>query len=322
MQTHFHDIGVYCIPIPHPFPVPPVNVILYKGEALTLFDAGTHTDAAHDALVDGLRTAGVSVRDLELIVLTHHHLDHIGLSRRLRDESGAEVWAHPHAVEQIAYMFDDTLARAHHERLLGELGVPEEIREKVIERRHAYKALLDSFVIDRTPEDNGPLGVFTAYFRPGHSATDVVYVHQEKRWAVTGDHLIANVTPNPILRRCPEKGTREKSLVQYRESLFKTRALKLAKCFPGHGPAFAEHRDAVDRTLRHIERRGRKVLGVVPETGATPYEVTRGLFPRLAEPELLYCLSAATGHLELLEEEGALCVNNHDGVLRYYRAPS
>ena len=320
MQTHFDDIHVCCIPTPHPFPVPPANVYLHKGEALTLFDAGANTDAAYETLEHGLREAGVRISDLDRILLTHHHLDHIGLSKRLKDVSGAVVMAHPAAAEQIPYMFDDTMTRDHHEGLLAELGVPPDIREKVIARQHQYRALLDAFVIDQTLEDNASIGPFTVHFRSGHSVTDVVYTHREERWAITGDHLIKDVTPNPILRRCPESGKREKSLVQYRASLLKTRELDVRLCLAGHGPAFDDHRAMVDRTLRHIARRGEKVLKAVPESGATPYEIMGRLFPRLSEPELYYCISAATGHLELLEEQGALTCENRSGVLYYAAA--
>ena len=306
------------IPTPTPFPVGAANIYLYKGDCLTLFDAGTHTEDAWGVLTCRLGELGVMPRDIEQIFLTHHHLDHIGLSRRIKDVSGATVYAHPEVARHVEYMYDESLTRVHLEAVMAELGVPMAMANDVIAHRHQHRELLDDFDADRFVEDNTAAGPFEAHFRPGHSATDVLFVHQQERWALTGDHLIRNVTPNPILRRRSETGIREKSLVQYCEALQQTRSLDLGWCFPGHGAAFANHREVVDATFRHIERRNEKVLRVIPTDGATPYEITRLLFRRMSEPQLYYCLSATTGHLELLADQGKLHCRLHEGVYHYH----
>ncbi|HDP34049.1 MAG TPA: MBL fold metallo-hydrolase [Candidatus Hydrogenedentes bacterium] len=309
--------GLYRIPTPTPFPVGAANVYLYKGDALTLFDAGTKTDDAWGVLTCRLRELGVALRDIEQIILTHHHLDHLGLSRRIKDASNAIVYAHPEAAAQIPYMYDESESRLYLEPTLRELGVPATVVEEIIALRHLNSNLLDDFVIDKTVAEDTPVGPFEAHFRPGHSITDTLYVHHTERWALTGDHLIRNVTPNPLLRRRLENGVREHTLVQYCDALKKTRELELSWCLPGHGAPFQDHRSVADATFRHIERRGEKVLQAVPQTGATPYDVTCALFPRLKGPERYYCLCAATGHLELLESQGRLHSARRDGVLHY-----
>ncbi len=310
--------GLYRIPTPTPFPVGAANVYLYKGgDCLTLFDAGTKTEAAWGVLTCRLRELGVEPSDIDRIILTHHHLDHLGLSRRIRDVSSATVIAHPDVPTQIPYMFDESSAHVHLDALMRELGVPADVAEKVIALRQQHRELLDDFVVDEPIADNGRVGNFTAHFRPGHSSTDTVFVHSDERWALTGDHLIRNVTPNPILRRRSESGLREQSLVQYCNALRETRTLEMDWCFAGHGSPFQDHRAVVDATLRHIERRGAKVLAATPAEGATPYQITKALFRRLSEPNLYYCLSAATGHLELLATQDMLKSEYRKDVLFY-----
>jgi len=204
------------------------------------------------------------------------------------------------------------------EALLPELGVPREHQETVILSRMQSRHIMDDFVVDESLEDGARLGPFTVHHRPGHSATDTVYLHETLRFAITGDHLIKNVTPNPILRRCAESGVREKSLVQYCEALERTRLLEADWCFPGHGNPFQKHREVVASTFRHIERRNLRVLAQVPPGGITPYEVMKKLFPRFSGTELYYCLSAATGHLELLEMQGRLYSRHHEGIVRFF----
>lgn len=309
--------GIYRIPTPTPFPVGAANVYLHRGECLTLFDAGTKTEAAWGVFTCRLEELGIALKDIEQIILTHHHLDHIGLSYRIKQESDAVIYAHPAVRSEIPYMYDDAVLRANAKRVLGELGVPDEVAQRVVALREIHRELLDPFVVDEDVKEEQRVGEFSVHFRPGHSITDTVFLHEKDGWAVTGDHLIKNVTPNPLLRRPDEKGVRAKTLVEYCDALQKTRALEAEWCLPGHGAPFSDHRAVVDATFAHIERRNTRILQMIPIEGTTPYEITCRLFRNPSDVQLYYCLCAATSHMELLETGGALTCVNRDGV-RFY----
>src|SRR3954449_8528846 len=68
-----------------------VNAWLLRGDPLTLLDTGPRDDAALAALEDGLRREGLRVEDIELVLATHHHVDHIGLAATIQRRSGATV---------------------------------------------------------------------------------------------------------------------------------------------------------------------------------------------------------------------------------------
>ncbi len=53
-----------------------VNAWLLRGDPLTLLDTGPRDDAALAALEAGLRREGLRIEDIELVLATHHHLDH------------------------------------------------------------------------------------------------------------------------------------------------------------------------------------------------------------------------------------------------------
>ncbi len=94
--------GLSGIPLPIRFQDGPVNAYLAEGDPLTLIDCGTRTDATYEALVKALSDKGYRLSDIQRLVITHHHTDHLGLAERIVAESGAEVWAHPLTVRWLA----------------------------------------------------------------------------------------------------------------------------------------------------------------------------------------------------------------------------
>src|SRR5204863_3147147 len=87
------DAGIRCLPIPTPFAVGRVNCYLIEDQPLTLVDTGPNSGKALDELTARLAERGHSLADLELIVVTHQHIDHLGLVEILVEHSGAEVAA-------------------------------------------------------------------------------------------------------------------------------------------------------------------------------------------------------------------------------------
>src|SRR5947209_9152367 len=87
------DAGIRCLPIPTPFAVGRVNCYLIEDEPLTLLDSGPNSGKALDELERALRAHGRRVEDLELLVVSHQHIDHLGLIDILQRRSGADVAA-------------------------------------------------------------------------------------------------------------------------------------------------------------------------------------------------------------------------------------
>src|SRR5437868_5358285 len=85
--------GIHRLAIPTPFAVGRVNTYLIEDDPLTLVDSGPNSGRALDELQRALADHGRSIDDIELIIVTHQHIDHIGLVDILASHSGADVAA-------------------------------------------------------------------------------------------------------------------------------------------------------------------------------------------------------------------------------------
>lgn len=318
MDSFQKEHRLFPISTPTPFPIGPVNIFLHKQDPVTLIDAGTATEEAYEALVHGLKQHKTAIADVKRVIVTHHHLDHIGLLHRIMEESGAESYGHPGIPQQkqVNYAYDER-QRAPFLALMREMGVPEEVAESGLKQRDLMKPLLRPYAITHALKDNEHVGPFKAIFVPGHSATDTILINETEGYSITGDHILEIVNPNPLLRLSHTGDTRPKSLIEYRNSLRRARALELGKCFPGHGQPFDDHRKVIDGLMSRQDRRRTRVLHLVPKGGITPYEVAAALYPRRIASEFYLCLSMAAGQLECLEEQG-LAVSELRGPVRYF----
>lgn len=313
------DPDIVRISLPTPYPVGPVNAFLVKGDEPTLIDAGVKTDEAWERLVAVLAKHRLAPSDIRRILLTHGHLDHVGLAPRLVEESGAETWAHPDVIEQFA-TYDREVEEGQrflHDLLL-EFGAPQTAVDEVTRFRSQFHALGATFRIDHALEDGQVVGRLKAHYVPGHSASDTLFYDAGRRAAFTGDHVLKGVSPNPLLRRESRRAmVRARSLLEYQRSLRLTRDLDIETCYPGHGAPFGEHRAVINGLLERHERRTREVAKLLEERPMTPYEIVMRIFPRIANQSLHFALAVAVGHLDVLEDRGRVKQDSPNGVVVY-----
>jgi len=89
--TQVAEAGIHCLAVPTPFAVGAVNAYLVEDEPLTLVDCGPNSATALADLERFLDEHGRTVADIGLIVVTHQHIDHLGLAGLLAERSGAEL---------------------------------------------------------------------------------------------------------------------------------------------------------------------------------------------------------------------------------------
>jgi glyoxylase-like metal-dependent hydrolase (beta-lactamase superfamily II) len=316
---------VHCLPIPTPFAVGRVNVYLVEDDPLTLVDAGPNSATSLTTLEAALAEHGRRVADLERIVVTHQHIDHIGLVQILADRSGAEVVALDRLAPWLARYGDGMEADdAFSEAIMARNGIPEDVRFALRAVSGAFRAWGAAATVTTTVAEGDTIGfadrTWTVWHRPGHSPSDTVFHDAERRMLIGGDHLIKHISSNPLISRPLEGGDpadRPQALAIYLESLAKTRDMDLATVLPGHGEEIHEHAKLIEERFVMHERRARKLLGLIAERPRTAYELAQAMWGNVAVTQAYLTLSEVLGHVDLLLADGHVAEVEEAGVVRF-----
>jgi glyoxylase-like metal-dependent hydrolase (beta-lactamase superfamily II) len=319
------DAGIHCLPIPTPFAVGRVNCYLIDDEPLTLLDTGPNSGKALDELERALDAHGRKVEDLELIVLSHQHMDHLGLANILARRSGAEVagldllapWAASFGKNMAA---DDDFS----ENLMARHGIPEDVRFALRAVAASFRGWGATVEITRILREGDELRLrdrtLRIHHRPGHSPTDTFFVDEQRGLALGGDHLIKHISSNPLITRPPDgaEGPRPQALVTYLDSMARTREMELEVVLAGHGEPIDDHRDLIDGRERMHARRAEKLHGLIAERPQSAYELAQAMWGNVAVTQAYLTLSEVLGHTDLLVNDGRVReVVDEEGVARF-----
>jgi len=306
---------IYKIELPIPFPLKTMNVYFIDDSPRTLVDVGIKTDASYDALKKGLETIGHRLNSIERILITHGHIDHYGQAKKLSLLSGAPIYLHPKEYGRIRSILHSL---GHLKSILLRNGAPEALVNEATQYIESAQSMADPLEDAFFLNDGDPVSFKSMTWRtihcPGHSPGLICFHWQEKKILFTGDHLLKEITPNPILNVSEYSPPfRYPSLKDYLTSLEKIERLDLSLLLPGHGEEIDEVRGLIQKTYAHHKERMDRLLFSLSKCEKTPFEIAMDLFPGVPPFEIFLGISEAVGHLEILKEKGIVKLKEKDG---------
>ncbi len=199
------------------------NTYLIAGEKLTLIDPGhAHLFPRAEA---AMRADGFRVQDIDLVLVTHCHPDHVEAAEYVCRQSGARFSLHKE---------EDVFARTTGMDLARALGME-------------LPDITPSFLLDSGTLELGKRNpvVLEVIHTPGHSPGSVCFYWREREVLITGDLVFAQG-----VGRTDFPGGDPAAL---RASIDRVSRLDVSLLLPGHGPA-VQGRDAVVTNYEQIRR--------------------------------------------------------------------
>jgi glyoxylase-like metal-dependent hydrolase (beta-lactamase superfamily II) len=299
-----------------------VNCYALEDErGVALVDPGLPGRAPWQALEGRLRLAGIPLRRVHTVVVTHSHPDHFGGAGRLRKETGARVVAHrsvrlwwdPREPDDV----DIEVAAAERERRRatsraysrrtpwGGEPIRPPFRARMRYRLHGrfpgvFGTPAPTLRLDDAETIRLARREWVAVHTPGHTEDHLCLYDPAEGVLLSGDHVLPTITPH-----ISGVGRSEDPLEQFFASLDRMHTLSgVQQVLPAHGHPFTDLGGRVEAIKRHHEERLERLRHASRELGrpATVPELSTFLFsPRAQGP---MADSETYAHLEHLRRSG------------------
>jgi glyoxylase-like metal-dependent hydrolase (beta-lactamase superfamily II) len=302
--------------------------VIEGGDGHIVVDSGWDSQESLWALQEGLKATLLKLRDIKKVVVTHIHPDHYGLSGKIRQICGAQVAMHRVDAGFISPRYKDFAELVEKiEQLFRQNGVPQ---DELPELKEA-SLWMNKYVTPDSPdvmlEDGDTISndsfKFEVLWTPGHSPGHICLYEKEKKFILTGDHVLFETTPhvgfNPLSGDNP--------LGDYVSSLEKLENLKTHFVLPGHGPVFNALGLRIAKILEHHEARKNAIMKSLRNGLQTAYAIAQEIpwmtdqggtsFRNLAVWDRRMAVSETIAHLKLLTEEGRVANVDMDGASLY-----
>lgn len=288
-----------------PLPWRPREVHAYLARlenGFMLVDGGADTEAGWAALDAGVREVAGDWREVTLHVVTHMHLDHIGLAARVRDASGAPLAMGQLDAERVTGAFRDPEGEAvYRTRTLRESGAPERFQGWAASSTAAGKPPPPSDLL--LDGEGGPLPGAPGWrwlWTPGHTAGHVSLLRRDGV-LVAGDAVLPNITPT--LGVNPQ---RPDPVGDYLGALARLEHAEPQVSFGGHGPPVRPPRGRIAELRAATEAEGEAVFALLGHGPRTAWEAAAERYAGRTLPVSaeLQALRETLAHLHRLAAAG------------------
>ena len=313
---------------------------LVDSDGVALVDPGLPGEESWSALLDRLARAGIPLRRVHTVVVTHSHPDHYGGSHQLLEETDAKLLAHemftsiPAADDanadidlELHDLDADELVELWKNKLkqMGATawGTPREPPPDEAIRLFIQTNVAGRLPRFRVPEPSVRVADGEAVrlagrdwfvvHTPGHTTDHLCLWDPAEGVLLSGDHVLPTITPH-----IAGSTDIDDPLAAFFESLARVGAMQGVKvCLPAHGHPFSDLAGRTESIRRHHIERLDVLRAAAAELGDAPVEAyMRELFAERAWGGM--AASETFAHLEHLRVTGeATSGRDTDGLLRY-----
>ncbi|TFG01099.1 MAG: MBL fold metallo-hydrolase [Promethearchaeota archaeon] len=311
------------IKIDVPFDVKFVYVYLLKiKEEYILFDAGLNMGNWPKSFFAALKRIGVSPKNLSHCIISHNHMDHIGLIGKLRRKNPSiQIAMHDITNKKMKWETNpENFSKVKEEtkKLTSQLiryGLNEEQGKRIIRYFLTWPKMKKYYKPDIILENNDCLLIrndkLNVIWTPGHALGHICIYEEKRGYLFSGDHILSRITPhigifiiNDSIREKYKDFDFENILKFYLNSLEEIRKLNPKIIFPAHQEVIYDPIERINAIKKHHEKRLHEISDVIKGNPMTPYEISKIHFGELDEINSFLALSEVLAHLIYLESQG------------------
>lgn len=304
------------------FPIGPVNVYVVFGEKLTLIDTGLKHEKGWAELNSGLQKIGLSLTDLEQIVITHHHNDHTGMVDWILEKNPLiQVFAHKDT--EMILKDEDYLewSSGFFEKLFIEFGLPKEMAKQWAYRK-GHRDYFEIATVDTVLQEGDfvpGLPNWQVIETLGHSQDHISLYCPDEQLFICGDNIIKGIHAGIFLDAPKTGNERAKPLLQYLSNLEKCRDLPIKLTYSGHGPNIENLNEAIDAQIGNIENRAQRVINTLKKSNglSTGFEIIQDMYRGRYEKAVITFVFEIVSVLDLLQKRNVVSKEKVNGVDQY-----
>lgn len=299
-----------------------VNAWLFKYPEPVLIDCGEKTDASWVALEKGLAQQGLTIQDIKKVIITHAHLDHIGMANKITEHSEATIWVSEYVHDWAINLEEMLDKRTETIVKVSRANLPESFvydhfsfgYDKLSPYWEEIPAeRLRIFSIHEELNFGGQ--AWKIIYTPGHCINQTCFFQEESGYLLSADMLLKMI-PIPIIDakiENPEERVHclKMQLTSYQSLL----NLDIKKVFPGHYDIFDNAHKVIQQQIDKIQERKAACLELIQNEKHDFLDIWQNVYGRRMNPATFFMI---VGLLDLLLEEEKVEAREEEGILKYF----
>lgn len=314
-----HTDTITQIKVPLSFPLRWVNSYLIRGSnGYTLIDPGLHTQESEACWADTMKEMKITFKDIEQVVLTHHHPDHYGLSGWFQAQSNAPVYLSEPSNQLVIRLWGEqqTLTQELHLFFLRH-GMDPSLAVQMIPHMDSFIPLVSPQPQITVINEGNQIRLGDTDYRciltSGHATGHLCFYNATSQIMFCGDQVIPQISPN--VSYIPNHDPNP--LLSFMDSLELLTHYEVSKAYPGHRDPFDTFAARVEEIIEHHEQRLIKITNLL-EHPITAFEMCNLLFGnKLPIHQLRFAMGETIAHLVYLVHNKTAFKHEHNGVILF-----